>query len=677
MVIWVACVVPAAAAPLFPDVPDTWAAEAVRTLASKGLLEGYPDGTFKGDRGATRYEVAMIVARLLAKMEQEHATFATRADADELRRLLHEYQNELTSYGVRIQHLEDDVGKLRTRVAELERITFYGSFSANLVSQTLGGPAPLIGTVADPGIDFSNGRLLYNGVAETARTLLGAQIRVTPDITSGIELVSYFGAGDPLVAEYWGVTPPYNSNPFLSTSLLGGSNAAQGDDPHPFNRMGLDRFWMQDREHDTQFIIGSYHLKNIGDQVAVGVRNPDINAPTLLPFWGTDLTPLKGDDKLQYEFAYSFLPASVYRTWMTTAGAGYDFGRAHLSGSWMRVHQDAENGGQLQGAGQEQLPSANGIPLFWQDKRTGTLSTTVGPQQEDVVGANADVTLLDRQRLVLLGNFGYSSYNPDITKALFNVNVSGYEYEAGLRGRAGQFLADLEYIHVDPTYDTIMLAYPVNPGLPVFLPYGEWYSSNYQLHDYFKYPINREGPRLTVTWANDTSHAYFTFSDFRQVAATTLAQLTSPGNAEPLFPLMSIAGDTTRGDTELAGLGGEHRFHNGLRVGASYYHYVLRRNAPILDDLDVVQNFYRANALYPITPKLYINAHFTYLTFRGHEGLSNRDFDEAIPGLSLDWTPAKNVTMSLGTRWLTFNDKLGVTGDYHANQILMDVNVDF
>ena len=62
---------PAFAAPLFPDVPENhWARDAVATLAAKGIVEGYPDGTFKGDRNATRWEVAMMVARLLGQMEQ-------------------------------------------------------------------------------------------------------------------------------------------------------------------------------------------------------------------------------------------------------------------------------------------------------------------------------------------------------------------------------------------------------------------------------------------------------------------------------------------------------------------------------------------------------------------------------------------------------------------------------
>ena len=50
----------------FPDVPkDHWAYSYVRSLADRGLLEGYPDGEFKGDRSMTRYEFAAIIYRAL------------------------------------------------------------------------------------------------------------------------------------------------------------------------------------------------------------------------------------------------------------------------------------------------------------------------------------------------------------------------------------------------------------------------------------------------------------------------------------------------------------------------------------------------------------------------------------------------------------------------------------
>ena len=51
---------------LFPDVPENhWAYVYVKKLADRGLLEGYPDGEFKGDRTITRYEFAAIFSRAL------------------------------------------------------------------------------------------------------------------------------------------------------------------------------------------------------------------------------------------------------------------------------------------------------------------------------------------------------------------------------------------------------------------------------------------------------------------------------------------------------------------------------------------------------------------------------------------------------------------------------------
>ena len=53
---------------LFPDIAKNhWAYEAVEELTKQGLLEGYPDGTFGGDRMMTRYEFAEIVYRAMQK----------------------------------------------------------------------------------------------------------------------------------------------------------------------------------------------------------------------------------------------------------------------------------------------------------------------------------------------------------------------------------------------------------------------------------------------------------------------------------------------------------------------------------------------------------------------------------------------------------------------------------
>lgn len=53
---------------LFPDVPENhWAYDAIKVLAGNGIVEGYPNGEFDGDRMMTRYEFAMIVYRAMQK----------------------------------------------------------------------------------------------------------------------------------------------------------------------------------------------------------------------------------------------------------------------------------------------------------------------------------------------------------------------------------------------------------------------------------------------------------------------------------------------------------------------------------------------------------------------------------------------------------------------------------
>ncbi|HHY47843.1 MAG TPA: hypothetical protein GX506_11165 [Firmicutes bacterium] len=62
---------PALASP-FADVPaNHWAYNAVSQLAAYGLVEGFPDGTFKGNEPMTRYQMAMVVARLLVSLDAQ------------------------------------------------------------------------------------------------------------------------------------------------------------------------------------------------------------------------------------------------------------------------------------------------------------------------------------------------------------------------------------------------------------------------------------------------------------------------------------------------------------------------------------------------------------------------------------------------------------------------------
>lgn len=97
----------ASAANPFSDVEsDSWAYEAVASLSDQNIVEGYPDGTFKGDKHITRYEMAQITARLLAKRDSLSADQQSVVD-----KLSRKYANDLSSLGVRISELEKKTGK--------------------------------------------------------------------------------------------------------------------------------------------------------------------------------------------------------------------------------------------------------------------------------------------------------------------------------------------------------------------------------------------------------------------------------------------------------------------------------------------------------------------------------------------------------------------------------------
>ncbi len=110
----------------FSDVPaGHWAYDAVNKLAAEGVVDGYPDGTYGGDKLMTRYEMAQIVAKAMAK----------GANVD---KLAAEFADELDSLGVRVANLEkkaDNVkitGQIRASYGDSEERGNYGKLRTRL-----------------------------------------------------------------------------------------------------------------------------------------------------------------------------------------------------------------------------------------------------------------------------------------------------------------------------------------------------------------------------------------------------------------------------------------------------------------------------------------------------------------------------------------------------------------
>jgi len=118
---------PTASGQLPADVkPTDWAYQAVQDCAAKGLIAGYPpDGNFLGGRAVTRFEMATIVARILAKLDALAASGANtqgiQTQVGEAGQLSDEYKVELTVIGTDMTQAKADIAKLQGQVATLQQ----------------------------------------------------------------------------------------------------------------------------------------------------------------------------------------------------------------------------------------------------------------------------------------------------------------------------------------------------------------------------------------------------------------------------------------------------------------------------------------------------------------------------------------------------------------------------
>ncbi len=95
--------------------PSDWAYQAVKSLIERyGVISGYPDGTFKGNRFLTRDEFAVVLDAALAKIQQLQATGKNveQNDLPTIVRLQNDFQSELANLRGRVSNLEDRTTQL-------------------------------------------------------------------------------------------------------------------------------------------------------------------------------------------------------------------------------------------------------------------------------------------------------------------------------------------------------------------------------------------------------------------------------------------------------------------------------------------------------------------------------------------------------------------------------------
>lgn len=198
----------------FTDVSaDDWAYQAVASLSDEGVIDGYPDGTFRGDKHVTRYEIAQIVARLMAKEDTLNAS-----QKETLAKLSSQYANELKDLGVRIAELEKKRGATdlitELRVQSIDR--YDNVFKGNVQKHNEISTRVRLNTITPV-----NDRVHLYGQIETILDMNGKESydvnRIDPKDKTQTKLRTGYGDGDFHLNRLW---TTYHFGPKQDTTNL-------------------------------------------------------------------------------------------------------------------------------------------------------------------------------------------------------------------------------------------------------------------------------------------------------------------------------------------------------------------------------------------------------------------------------------------------------------------------
>ena len=135
----------AQAAPFLDTPTNHWAYEAVQNLAKRGIVIGYPDGTYGGKRPMTRYEFAVAINRMLSTLDDirnaQNGTPApagtpavqtlTQDELNQIQALIDKFRPELDTIQTNLKQAQDDIDALRADVLDAKALAGKAQDTAN------------------------------------------------------------------------------------------------------------------------------------------------------------------------------------------------------------------------------------------------------------------------------------------------------------------------------------------------------------------------------------------------------------------------------------------------------------------------------------------------------------------------------------------------------------------
>lgn len=668
----VATVSPVVASP-FMDINDThWAAEGVRQLADKGLLEG-PDGKhFYGDRSMTRYEMAKLVNKMLARIEEtakhEHIHYADKEDLTLIHRLATELKDNIDSTKKQAEQLEKEMEKLEKRITNREQVRWYLNVDAIANTQSINKR----GTNFQQAFDFTNGRPLAptdsnnntNNNFATALATFGIEAELSPDFKGGLELSSYgiTGLTTPgLAPSYWGVSAPYTNNWWTGQTVS--------------NNFSLEKAWIEHRQSEIELTYGAFYPKKIGGHILKGEPNPSFYGSEYLPMYGfTANGPLDYMHLpfVTWEVVYTQLASQAsYYTSLAGANIGVDLSWANFNIGYTNAQNESTTGSLFPVL----TPFSNPFNLI---DPTGGQYLNTGVQGMQTFGVKIEPRILKNHNITL--EYATSRYEPDKTN-FFTIsprqsgNLINISAEGPLFG--GHY--GVSYTSVDPDYDPFILGYP---GNAIVRHWAIWnnISNFYFMHDTVNYPHNREGFRLNYNHEIPWGSVSIFGSLVAQKHSSNDLFNNYPVHIEPTFGGSPNFGITTpypflsnnKGHINSYGVQFALAPIKKLKTGIVYSHTDLYRaedggitNNTLANGQDnwaSRSNNFSLNLDYALSSSLSAQADFARIDFGGTtNGFGGYAINQNQYGIGLSYAITNNAALALGYRHY-------VTSEYTPNR---------
>ncbi|MBI2264792.1 MAG: S-layer homology domain-containing protein [Armatimonadetes bacterium] len=649
---------PSPTAPL-DEIPEThWAKSAIEDLLRKGILKGAEDGRVHGERPLTRYQMGMIIYRVLKELEAKgesaqvpsQTNLVTKQDIEALTLLAKEYTRELQAIGLRTSDWEETLARYEARIQEAERVRTQGAFRMVAINQSVRGPDPTAGTSGNPVLDFSTGRLLVTGTALEGIGWLRVLGRVAATVEGGADLAAVGQVGVSAVSSYWGVTRPYFTNAFTGLQEN--------------NTLTVERLWVSHSPTKTGLSVGTIPSLAFKGHVLKGEPNPVVSGPTYLPFAGMDLVgTLAGKIPITYEGLVARLAqGSPY-----SARVGGAYFSASFPKGAMGLGLIQASNGDTGASGQVPLPSQNWTGM-------GTTRTGAGPQQETLWGLDWNYPL--NPRLRLRAEYGASLYLPDRAKRIYDDQVSGSLFRFGLSGDVAKIRWGLDLLSIDPTYDPFLLPYPVPPNIPILFPYSTYYVNYYQLHDSLEYPSNRKGFRLNAAYPFSKGQVQIAGELLSQKRSSTAANLSQPGTVEPLFPL--LAASDPLGRIESVGLMWTQFLSNTMTMRTDLYRYRIARDSGIAaDQIGLMQTNGQIRLEWKPDELWHAFLGYQQIWYEGSLGVGALEVRQTVPSLGLRYALTPNTGAEVMVRWHDFENRLLSTQNWTGTQSFVRLETRF